>query len=353
MTPITQPIALSLAHTPLQREADVARLSLTELALQWHDVTTIPIPSGEDILAILARAIPHDLLLIETTLRGAAYQTRAHPLAGLTVVVEADDLAAHTVEALQQAAGRGRPNTVAELSKAGKQVGQAFTSQRLIRQALQGRYTASEPDPVLEAAALLLPLLRVVETAVAHHHSLILRYERPLPAPSPTWRNLILSQLRPLLLADLFAATYIVAGLITKQVQLDVTLFITYILLLIGFVLPLWAAQTIIWVSAQWQGAITEWRLGQANLERERSRPFLLSLYVQTFILNTLYQPPPHSPKPLPSPAPLYLTFLGLIFLLTLSITPLLSSIPLLIPFLIALGLSSFLFALSHIIAPQ
>ena len=192
------PINLILAHVDQQNTRDIAKLSPADLAEQWQDPLTVPILSGEDILAILARAIPHDLLLTETTLRGEAYQTRPHPLAGLTVVIEADDLAAHTVEALQQAAGIGQEETVWALAQASQQYEQATGSQRLLRRALQGRYAPTEPDPVLAAAALLSPLLHMVETAVAQHHSLILRYERPSDSlPTSPWHNLVVSQLRP------------------------------------------------------------------------------------------------------------------------------------------------------------
>ncbi len=347
-------VNLTLAHVSLQNARDIAKLSSDDLAKQWQNPLTIPIPSGEDIVALLARAIPHDLLLTETTLRGEAYQMRPHPLAGLTVVIEADDLAMHTVEALQQAVGIGQQETVWALAQASQQYEQASGSQRLLRQALQGRYTPSESDPVLAAAALLSPLLHMVETAVAQHHSLILRYERPSATP-PTapWRNFMVSQLRPFLLADLFAAIYLLLGLVTARLQLDWTLFITCLLLVVGFLLPLWSAQGLLWLYAQWHGVKAELRPWQPILIEDRNRPFFLSLYKQTFFLNSLYQPSPQSPQRLPPPQFIYLAFVGFSLFLLLTMAPLWPQFPLLTPFLIAICLSSILFGLSHLIEPR
>ena len=67
MTQITSaPIYLQLAHTPIASEKALSQLAAAELAEQMQDGRYVPIPSGEDVLALLARSTRHDLLLLET-----------------------------------------------------------------------------------------------------------------------------------------------------------------------------------------------------------------------------------------------------------------------------------------------
>lgn len=239
-------MTLLIGHAPIASEAELARLDAASLRAALQSSVRLPLPSGEDVLVLLAEAIvPEDLVWVETKLVGDA----SEGLAGMTVMAEAATLGPHTLPTLRRA--NGRPQAlISDLVKVGRQR-KLLVSRSLLGQALQGQRPPaahSEPHPILEAAAIFPHLLRLAEQAAAQGHSLIMRYEEPAAAPrrQPTAALGMSSWMWLLLGADLFALTFL--GIAFWRGELWVEdgrflwdqLLISYLLLVGGFVLP-WA----------------------------------------------------------------------------------------------------------------
>jgi hypothetical protein len=315
------PIYLQLAHTPIASEKALSQLAAAELAEQLQDGRYIPIPSGEDVLAILAHATRYDLQMIETTLRGGTYEEHAHPLEGTTVIIEANNLATHTIEILQNMSGKDRHDVIAELIKIGREKKRQYVSRRMVMQALQGNVLAQEPEPVLEAASLLLPLLQMAQTAVSRHHSLILRYTQPPDDIHFNRQSVLRAQLRPLMAAVLFAIAFVAFNLLTTHINNDnirpvlISNLLSLLLLPFGFLLPVWVAQTAVWLYArsnQIKVKIISAREAEMVVEKQRLRPFILTPTARPFTLMAFYLPPPHKIRALPNPAFIYFLCFGL-----------------------------------------
>ena len=245
------PMTLLIGHAPIANEAVLSKLTAVDLHGRLQNPTRLSLPSGQDVLALLARSIPYDLVLLETALTDDYPNYVSNALVGTTILIEAADLSQHTLEALQAMDGRSvngrnqRQQLISDLVKLGRQQ-KVFVSRHELAEALDGRYhptTHTPPNAILEAAALLPILRRMVETAVSHHHSLILRYEEPNTAPaSPRkWSAWI----RPLLAADLFALTFLGIAVLRQDLWVrDGRILhwyeplITYLLLTGGFLLP-------------------------------------------------------------------------------------------------------------------
>ncbi|MEZ4643561.1 MAG: hypothetical protein R3E31_12660 [Chloroflexota bacterium] len=204
------PLSLLIGHSPIADESELARTTLASLYGRFQGVTRLPLPSGQDVLALLSKSIPYDLVLMETTPVDGYPSFVSNSLVGTTIIVDADILSTYTLEALQTLNGRYQPQLISDLIKLGQQQNTPVSREELVA-ALNGRWqpgAASQPNPILAAAALLFLLQRTAETAVSHRHSLILRYEEPAPVQTPLRTGWWLAQIRPFLLADFFALIF-------------------------------------------------------------------------------------------------------------------------------------------------
>ncbi len=356
---MSAPLSLLIGHAPIASEAELVHLNAAELQAALQDSVRLLLPSGQDVLGLLAQAIAQDLVLVETTLAGDALQG----LAGTLIIAEADVLPHHMLEALQQAASR-QQELISALVKVGRSQ-KVLASRSTLRQALQGKWqpdAKAEPNPILEAAAAFPHLLRLAETAVAHQHSLIMRYETAHTSPVRTRSGFWRAQLRPLLVADLFALAFVAFALLRTDLwRRDGILLhwyepvFTYLLITAGFLLPLWLAQLRTYRLARRASATVTWVAGGqvSQFEKERVRPFLLDLHPRIFILSALYQPGPSSVVPLPKPTRFYFTLFGFCLLFLAAALPLLPLNPWLGQFFAAFTVSALAFGLSHLLADK
>ncbi|MCA9960044.1 MAG: hypothetical protein KC443_13475, partial [Anaerolineales bacterium] len=283
---------------------------------------------------------------------------------GTTIIVDADILPTYTLEALQTLNGRYQPQLISDLIKLGQQQNTPVSRDELVA-ALNGRWqpgAASQPNPILEAAALLFLLQRTAETAVSHRHSLILRYEEPAPVQTPLRTGWWLAQIRPFLLADFFALIFIlIAFLRTDLWRRDGGILfwheplLTYLLLFLGFSWPMWLAQGYIYWHARRANPAVCWISGAqaAQVAPERLRPFLLAFSPRPFILAALYQPEPAAPVPLPKPTRIYGILSVLCLMMLAALLPVMPLDPWIAQYFAAFTLSSFIFGLSHLLADK
>lgn len=242
---MTAPLSLIIGHAPIASEAELAKMTAADLHGRLQSPTRLPLPSGQDVLALLAKAIPYDLVLVETALVDDYPNYVSNALVGTTVLIEANILLAHTLEILQEMVGNQQQQLISDLVKLGREQ-KVLVSRRELTETINGRYYPkpnTPPNPILEAAALLHLMHQTAETAVAQQHSLILRYEEPNSAPVPTrkWPAWI----RLLIAADLFALTFLAIAAFRQELwERDGRILhwheplLSYILLTSGFLLP-------------------------------------------------------------------------------------------------------------------
>ncbi len=330
----TTPLSLLVGHAPLATEANLTRLTADELRAQLADAQRLFLPSGADVLGHLAHLIPNDMTLIETTTADGFPPYRPNPLVGITIIVEARDVAAHVLEPLQRlTAGNKQQRWISEWVRAGRSR-KILVSRRAMGDALQGKWQPaedSEPNPLLEAAALVPLLLTTEETAAMHSHILILRNEEPArPRPHPL-RGWLQAQQRPFLTAAIFAIAFLAIAWVNddlwmrdgSQVLRWTDPLFSFMLAVSGFLLPVWLVQGWMWRAAQRVQAKADFVPGHQVhlLEKGRTRPFVLQLSRLTLPMFALYQPPPQTAVRLPKPTLfcfllVVFSFLGLLALL-------------------------------------
>lgn len=345
-----------MGHTPLQHEADIVHLSADELVTHLEDVGRLPVYSGDDIVATFARVVRYDLAMVALYLPGDPPVDRSNPLVGTTLIVEAADVATRTLPALRKIAGMQRQETITAFVREGRRL-KVPISRRTVEEGLQREKWMGNVEEVVEATGLLLPLLRLAQTAVAHRHSLVLRYEEPLDPAGNGRSHFLAAQAPALLAAIIFATLFLTIALLDGTLWSGGFVFsrflLTFFLLAAGFLLPLWTAQLLLWAYARHQGIAVDFiSARQARLRRpSRLCPFLLSLPPRTITLAAFYQPGPGRTKPLPKPTVIYLFLFLAGFLLLLGLLPLFSQMAWLAQLYGAFWVATLIFWLSHLFA--
>ncbi len=365
------PIHLHLAHTPFQSERDIVHLTQTQLNKKLQDVETRILPSGEDVLAILAHTTRKDLLLIETEAKPTPSPMYSHPLDGTTVMVEAADLKRYTLPYLRDMTGSGQLSVLRELRRISNKKYGGYLSERLIRQALEGTAVYNSTEPVLEAAALLRPLLGMAETAVSQNHSLIIQYTVPSNSASPhrasngfpfPRKNYYQAQGRPLIASVLYGIAFTLIALAVTPINDDnwvdviVRSVFNLIFMPLAFLMPVLWAQMGLQRQLRRRGFDLEFVAGADVTEKGKAmvgvlRPFYLIPLPDKFVLTAVYLPTWDANDKLPNPAKSYFLYFGLailIFVLNMinqTIFP-----QEVTPFLVATMVSSLFFAIVHLL---
>ena len=327
-----------------------ANVVAVTLATPLDDVDYLMLNSGQDALMMIPTLLEDTLCLAKLTL-----PTTTDSLIGKTVIISAEDLQTQALPTLQDRLNERGHEVVAALIQEARERGELI-SRSEIYQIMAGQ-PPTLPHVVAEMAALLPRLLALAETAVVYNQGLVFRYQSP-QAPRPLqFPSVIRAQSGPVLVANIFALLFIAIALwdgtfVLGRARSIPQLLLVHIRLFLGFSLPLWIAQLMLWLYSKRYGIqiafISAWQA--QHLEPEQLHRLVLRLRPKTFTLMALYQPI-RPPSPIPQPTRIYffLFLFGLIGLFWLM--PFMPLYDWLAQLYVAYWVSSLLFWLSHWIA--